>query len=118
MPQQASCLASRRSRLHLVARQRWRSELAAALEDNSSDENTGPEAMDFAATRHRSASSVSTSIRIVLRYGIWQLTRNGRFYGDYVTRQEAFDAAKGIADAAAAHGECIDVELDGDSPLL
>ena len=56
-----------------------------------------------------------TSIRIVLRYGIWQLTRSGSFYGDYLTREEAFDAARGIADAAAARGECIDVELGGDS---
>jgi hypothetical protein len=57
-----------------------------------------------------------TSIRIVLRYGIWQLTRSGSFYGDYVTRQEAFDAARDIADAAAARGERIDVQLDEDSP--
>ena len=56
-----------------------------------------------------------TSIRIVLRYGIWQLTRSGSFYGDYLTREEAFDAARGIADAAAARGEWIDVELGGDS---
>jgi len=92
-------------------------ELAAALENNSNDEQTGPEALD-AAARHSGASSMAqprTSIRIVLRYGIWQLTRSGSFYGDYLTREEAFDAARGIADAAAARGEWIDVELGGDS---
>jgi hypothetical protein len=52
----------------------------------------------------------------VLRYGIWQLTRSGSFYGDYGTQQEAFDAARGIADVAAARGEWIDVQLDEDSP--
>lgn len=93
-------------------------ELVAVLEDNSNDDDTGPEAMDSAARRPGGSSAVDsprTTIRIVLRYGIWQLTRSGSFYGDYSTRQEAFDAGRGIADAAAARGERIDVELDGDS---
>ena len=72
-----------------------------------------------AAARHPGAFSVDhprTSIRIVLRYGIWQLTLSGSFYGDYLTQQDAFDAARGIADAAAARGERIDVQFDEDLP--
>lgn len=96
-------------------------ELAAALEDNDKGEDTPPKGMDCAAARHPagafSVDPLRTSIRIVLRYGIWQLTRSGSFYGDYATQQEAFDVARGIADAAAARGERIDVQVDEGSPL-
>lgn len=94
-------------------------ELAAALEANGDGEATPPEGLDYAAARLPGALNVEhprTSIRIVLRYGIWQLTRSGSFYGDYLTQQEAFDAASDIADAAAARGERIDVQLDEDWP--
>jgi len=94
-------------------------ELAAALEDNGDGENPPPEGSDPAAATHPCALSVDRariSIRIVLRYGIWQLTRSGSFYGNYATQQEAFDAARGIADTAAARGEWIDVQLDEASP--
>jgi hypothetical protein len=94
-------------------------ELAAALEANGDGEETPPKGLDSAAARHPKVLNVEhprTSIRIVLRYGIWQLTRSGSFYGDYLTQQEAFDAASDIADAAAARGEWIDVQLDEDLP--
>lgn len=93
-------------------------ELADALRDNDKGEDA-LEGMDCATARHPGAFSVDhprTSIRIVLRYGIWQLTLSGSFYGDYLTQQDAFDAARGIADAAAARGERIDVQFDEDLP--
>jgi hypothetical protein len=67
-------------------------ELRAALKDNGDVEDTPLEGMVSAAARHPEVLSVEhprTSIGIVLRYGIWQLTRNGHFYGDYLTQQEA-----------------------------
>jgi hypothetical protein len=94
-------------------------ELAAALEANGDGEDTPLEGLVSAAAKHPEALNVEhprTSIRIVLRYGIWQLTRSGSFYGDYLTQQEAFDAASDIAGAAAARGERIDVQLDEDLP--
>jgi hypothetical protein len=35
----------------------------------------------------------ATLFRVMLRGGIWQVTRDGRFYGHYMADQAAFDAA-------------------------
>jgi hypothetical protein len=93
-------------------------ELAAALQDNGDGEDSRPEGRNSAASS-RGAVGVNyprTSIRVVLRHGIWQLTRSGSFYGDYLTQREAYDAARDIAEAAAARGEWIEVQLDEDAP--
>jgi hypothetical protein len=93
-------------------------ERAAALVENGGNGNNAP-AQGVVAAERREVLRVEhprMSIRIVLRYGIWQLTRSDRFYGGYVTQQEAFGAARDIADAAAARGEWIDVRLDDGAP--
>jgi hypothetical protein len=44
-------------------------------------------------TPPQEAAPSSDLIRTELRHGVWHVTRNDKFYGDYVARQSAVDAA-------------------------
>jgi hypothetical protein len=50
-----------------------------------------------------------TLIEVSHRAGIWEVTRNGRFFGHYVGDQPAFDAAEAAAFAVVAAGGAADV---------
>jgi hypothetical protein len=50
-----------------------------------------------------------TLFGVKLRGGVWQVTRDGRFYGHYMTDQPAFDAAEAAARAVVASGGSADV---------
>jgi len=51
----------------------------------------------------------ATLFRVALRGGIWQVTKDGRFYGHYMAGQPAFDAAEAAARAIVASGGTADV---------
>jgi hypothetical protein len=57
----------------------------------------------------RSQAQVITLFGVTLGGGVWQVTRNGRFYGHYMTAQPAFDAAEAAARAVVASGGAADV---------
>jgi hypothetical protein len=59
-----------------------------------------------------------TLFEVAHRRGIWEVTKDGRFYGHYHSPQAAFDAVQGAAQAAVASGGSADVLLRGKrSPL-
>ncbi len=50
-----------------------------------------------------------TLFGVTLGGGVWQVTRDRRFYGHYMTGQPAFDAAEAAARAVVASGGAADV---------
>jgi hypothetical protein len=46
----------------------------------------------------------ATLFRVLLRGGVWQVTKDGRFYGHYMAGQPAFDAAEAAARAIVSSG--------------
>lgn len=52
-------------------------------------------------TRHSNESIV---FRIERRSGVWQVTRDGKFCGDFLTRRSAVEAAEALAGAFEALG--------------
>jgi hypothetical protein len=65
-------------------------------------------------------SGLSLSVAIVpvfiCRAGIWELTKDGVFYGHYHEPQPAFDAANAAARAIVANGGSADILLRGERP--
>jgi hypothetical protein len=60
----------------------------------------------------------ATLFEIAHRGGIWEVTKDGRFYGHYLSQQPAFDAVEAAAHAAVASGGSADILLRGErSPL-
>jgi hypothetical protein len=57
---------------------------------------------------------VPTLLQLSLRAGIWELTRDGVFYGHYYQQQPAFEAAHTAARAIVANGGCADILLRGE----
>jgi len=57
----------------------------------------------------RSQTQAVTLFGVTLGGGVWQVTRDGRFYGHYMTGQPAFDAAEAAARAVVASGGAADV---------
>ena len=51
----------------------------------------------------------ATLFRVILRGGIWQVTKDGRFYGHYMADQPAFDAAQAAALGVVASGGAADI---------
>ena len=51
----------------------------------------------------------ATLFRVILRGGIWQVTKDGRFYGHCVAGQPAFDAAQAAALGVVASGGAADI---------
>jgi hypothetical protein len=47
--------------------------------------------------------------RVGLRGGVWQISKDGRFYGHYMAGQPTFDAAEAAARAIVASGGAADV---------
>ena len=47
--------------------------------------------------------------RVILRGGIWQVTKDGRFYGHYMADRPAFDAAQAAAAGEVASGGTADI---------
>jgi guanyl-specific ribonuclease Sa len=55
----------------------------------------------------------STLFEVAHRGGIWEVTKDGRFYGHYHSQQPAFDA-EAAAHAAVASGGSADILLRGE----
>jgi len=51
----------------------------------------------------------ATLFRVRLRGGIWQVTKDGRFYGHYMADQPAFEAAEAAARGVVASGGAADI---------
>jgi hypothetical protein len=51
----------------------------------------------------------ATVFRVILRGGIWQVTKDGRFYGHYMADRPAFDAARAAALGVVASGGAADI---------
>ena len=60
----------------------------------------------------------STLFEIAHRGGIWEVTKDGRFYGHYLSQQPAFDAVEAAAHEAVASGGSADILLRGERPPL
>jgi hypothetical protein len=56
----------------------------------------------------------ATLLQLALRAGIWEVTRDGDFYGHFHQRQQAFDAMEAAAHAIVAGGGCVDILLRGE----
>jgi hypothetical protein len=54
-------------------------------------------------------SRALTLFGVKLRGGIWQVTRDGHFYGHYMTGQPAFEAAEAAARTVVASGGAADI---------
>jgi hypothetical protein len=59
---------------------------------------------------------VPTLLQLERRAGIWELTKDGVFYGHYHEPQPAFDAANAAARAIVANGGSADILLRGERP--
>jgi hypothetical protein len=57
-----------------------------------------------------------TLFQLSLRAGIWEITKDGNFYGHYQSQQPAFDAVEAAAHAIVAGGGCADILLRGQPP--
>lgn len=68
----------------------------------------GPANIDSRAVNGPQARP-ATLIRVGLRSGVWQVTKDGRFYGHYMADQPAFDAAEAAALAIVAGGGTADI---------
>jgi hypothetical protein len=55
-----------------------------------------------------------TLFEVAHRGGIWEVTKDGRFYGHYHSQQPAFDAVEAAAHAAVASGGSADILLRGE----
>ena len=51
----------------------------------------------------------ATVFRVILRGGVWQVTKDGSFYGHYMADQPAFDAAQAAAVGMVASGGTADI---------
>jgi hypothetical protein len=54
-----------------------------------------------------------TLFQLNQRAGIWEITKDGNFYGHYHSQQPAFDAVEAAAHAIVAGGGCADILLRG-----
>jgi hypothetical protein len=61
-------------------------------------------------------SPAPTLLEVAHRRGIWEVTKDGRFYGHYHSQQPAFDAVEAAAHAAVASGGSADILLRGERP--
>jgi len=59
-----------------------------------------------------------TLFGIKLSGGIWQVTRDGEFYGHYTTDQPAFAAAESAARAIVANGGAADIRWTDRRPQI
>ena len=55
---------------------------------------------------------------IKLRDGIWEVTKDGEFFGHYVSDQPAFDAAEAAALAIVANGGAADIRWTDRRPQI
>ncbi|HEY2750324.1 hypothetical protein [Phenylobacterium sp.] len=58
----------------------------------------------------------STLFEVAHRRGIWEVTKDGRFYGHYHSQQPAFDTVEAAAHAVVASGGSADILLRGERP--
>ena len=63
-----------------------------------------------------SPSPAPTLFEVARRGGIWEVTKDGRFYGHYLSQQPAFGAVDGAAHAVVASGGSADILLRGERP--
>jgi hypothetical protein len=61
-------------------------------------------------------SPAPTLFEVARRGGIWEVTKDGRFYGHYHSQQPAFDAVEAAAHAAVARRGSADILLRGERP--
>lgn len=59
-------------------------------------------------TRHQGERTV---IRIRLRTGVWEVSRDGAFLGDYLRRTDAINAAHEVAASFQALGGIAEIDL-------
>jgi hypothetical protein len=59
---------------------------------------------------------VPTLLQVRRRAGVWELTKDGVFYGDYCEQQSAFDAVNAAARTIVANGGSADVLIRGERP--
>ena len=57
-----------------------------------------------------------TLLRVTYSRGIWEVTKDGHFFGHYHSRQPALHAAQAAAHAAAARGGYADISFGDDRP--
>jgi hypothetical protein len=57
-----------------------------------------------------------TLFEVAHRRGIWEVTKDGRFYGHNHSQQPPFDAVEAAAHAAVASGGSADILLRGERP--
>jgi hypothetical protein len=67
-------------------------------------------------TSSDSRAPIVTLFGVKLRGGIWQVTRDGRFYGHYMAGQPAFDAAEAAARTVVASGGAADIRWNDGRP--
>lgn len=53
------------------------------------------------------------TIEAALRHGIWRITLDGKFYGDYRTKVLAADAAESLARKTRIEGRTVDLKWKG-----
>ena len=53
-------------------------------------------------------------LQLAFRGGIWEVTKDGTFYGRFDHREQAFDAVEAAAHAIVASGGCADILLRGE----
>jgi hypothetical protein len=75
-------------------------------------EQRPPRADDVGQAGHPAA----TLFEVAHLRGMWEVTKDGRFYGHYRTQQPAFDAVEAAAHAVVASGGAADILLRGERP--
>lgn len=61
------------------------------------------------------SDEVGTVFRIAAKSGVWTVTRNGRFYGDYLKEEHALESARCAAAAILAGGGVAAVRVSSTS---
>lgn len=56
----------------------------------------------------------ATLLQLTFRAGLWEVTKDGTFYGRYDAQQRAFEAVEAEAHAIVAGGGCADILLRGE----
>jgi hypothetical protein len=62
----------------------------------------------------RDMTASKSTFELVLRHGIWRVTLEGAFYGDYRSKLQAMEAAESGAQALRDRGHAADVRVPSD----
>src|SRR6185312_116165 len=64
----------------------------------------------------RQPETVPILFQLARRAGVWEVTKDGAFYGHYYEKQPAFEAVNAAAQAIVASGRSADILLRGERP--